>query len=549
MKKLLKGTLAVTLAGAMCVSFAFAGGNQQDSGAARGTGAAKPALKADGTPYIQVTAGVGADVGDLDPWNVQGSKSDWTLAVFESLMTRESVGGPSKLLLAKSYVKKDNYTYTFTLYDNIHDSNGNHITADDVVYCYDFMKASGRVGKIGYLEKATKIDDYTVELLFNTNAIGIVEEITQKAIVSAKEMRARNNVMAADCVATGPYKVTDYVSGSYIVLEKDANYWQKDRSLSPRPSLANADKVTLKYIASSSQLAIAMQTGEIDGITYLSGSEAARFIDSSGKPLPGYNVKTYLDTNTFQLFINMSDRAPNGRLARSPELRKAFFESIDAKGLLEGILDNRGVIPHSFSNDQYPDYGKTWDSKPYFDYNVQQARADARAAGYNNEPIILATFNASPYKEMAEAIQGYALEAGINVRIYPFDVAQTNTVRNDPTAWDVMLRTTNSPDLVVNCWNYTQQAESYNGVTFNYYKDDKLQQMLQTCVTVDGHTDANMDAFHDYFASTATARGLVAQYFYSIWKDAKTDIYISRSGYNMPTADTYSANWVSVEDR
>lgn len=57
-------------------------------------------------------------------------------------------------------------------------------------------------------------------------------------------------------VGTGPFKFKEWVRGSHIVFERNADYWD-----APRPYL---DKLIVRFIPDASARAIAIETGEID---------------------------------------------------------------------------------------------------------------------------------------------------------------------------------------------------------------------------------------------------------------------------------------------
>jgi hypothetical protein len=95
-------------------------------------------------------------------------------------------------------------------------------------------------------------------------------------------------------------------------------------------------------------------------------------------------------------------------------------------------------------------------------------------------------------------------------------------------------------------WAYMQDARNWNGVTRNYYKDEQYQSLLEKAMSVEGYSPESIGAFHDYMKSTATARGVMVQNYYSIWKEGAADIYRSRSGYALPTAFIFSDSWQRV---
>jgi ABC-type transport system substrate-binding protein len=533
-------------------AFLFAGGGQQSSGSTGGNASpSAPVVPAalvnsgitqntSTSKKVRVVAGSFADVGVLDPYDSAGASVCYKTVVYEYLGIRNGLGGPLQLVLAKKTDKVDDFTFDIEIYDYIYDSKGNHITADDIVYCYDYMRRSGRVSKMGNLKSMTKTGDYTLRMILTNSSVGVYEDMMQRPIVSKKEYEAARENFTGEGYGTGPYAISNYVAGSSITIKKRADYWQKDPSLIPRSQWANVEELQIQFIGSTSQLAIAMQTGQIDGILYMSGSDSAYFVDTAGKVAAGYNVVVYQDNNTFQFLVNMES---SKLLSKNKDLREALFKSIDPNGLIDGTLGGRGSVAHDYGNNSFPDYETSWDREDYFSYDENAARALVRSSGYKGEELVFSTYNTTPYKEIAELVQAYAGIAGINIKIYPIETSQVNTILNDPKLYDIFMITTNASDYIVNCWAYLLDARNWNGATRNMYKDEKLQSLLETAMSVEGHTPANIRAYHDYLKNTGTVRGVIVQNFYSIWTENVKDVYRNRNGYAMPTAFIYSDNW------
>ena len=71
--------------------------------------------------------------------------------IMQHLMVCESRGADTRTCLAKSVEDMGGRCTRVTLYDNIYDSDGNHITADDAIFSYDTMgNAPATSYMIGY---------------------------------------------------------------------------------------------------------------------------------------------------------------------------------------------------------------------------------------------------------------------------------------------------------------------------------------------------------------------------------------------------------------
>ena len=72
----------------------------------------------------------------------------------------------TKGVLAKNWTQKDDTTYEVELYDYIHDTEGNPITASDIKFCFDSALATKNYSKLEVIDSVTVLDDYKVEFKF-----------------------------------------------------------------------------------------------------------------------------------------------------------------------------------------------------------------------------------------------------------------------------------------------------------------------------------------------------------------------------------------------
>ena len=545
MKKLIALLLALTMVLSLVACGSSGTGEEAAANQPVAEGPAEAPEVATPDGGIKVVAGTNLNPGTMEPYNSQGAKMAWRDSVYECLARRAYLGGELELILAKSYTQVDDVTYDIEIYDYIYDSEGNHMTASDVVYCYNYMKDSGVVSKMGNLESITATGDYTVRMVLTSTKLGTFEDMMMRPLVTEAAFEACGQKMTDKAVGTGHYAVTDYAEGSYVTLTKRDDYWQKDAALVASPSQANADVITIQTVGSTSQLAIALQSGSIDGILYMSGSDTSYFCEPDGTPVEGYFVENYLDTNTYQLFYNMDEAYPS--VVHDQKIRQALFESIDISGLM-AILDNRCEAVADYANRIYPDYQQSWEDD-YFAYDPDHAKQLLEEAGYNGEAIRLAAYNDTPYKDIAEAIQGYAGAVGLNVELYLYDQTQGTAVLKDHSLWDVYMLTTLSMDYIVNCWSYMFDANNWGGTTAFGLDDAQFQDLLNVARTAEGHTPENLDAFHYYVKDQAYARGLMAQYFYTIWQDGVVDVYRNCNSYAMPGCFTFAEDYVSLTEK
>ena len=129
--------------------------------------AAPAATEAPAAPAIPalVNAAIAADPGDLAPWVGMSYGRIMVLhTLYEYLFDLAKAGDPLTPYIAKSWEKTGDKTFVVTLFDNVYDSAGNHLTAADAAYSYNTAMQLGNLRPLGDIESVKATGDYTVNL-------------------------------------------------------------------------------------------------------------------------------------------------------------------------------------------------------------------------------------------------------------------------------------------------------------------------------------------------------------------------------------------------
>ena len=268
MKKFRK-IVAIGLTVAMSVGLLSGCGSSGGSSSDKGAGSSS------GGTVDKVTIGLNDNWNDISPF---GTMSAMRTAImynfYEYAAVRKDFGcslEDMELECAKEINKVDDLTYDVVFYDNIKDAAGNEITAEDYAWSATEMKKAGNYEKLtSYLDSVTAKDTYTAEIKLSDNPLGTIEYILNIVpVISKKAYEDSGDGMTTKPVTTAAYQVKEMIAGSTITLEKNKDYWQTDDSKRSSVSTTNVDTIVYKVVTEASQMATAIQTGDIDVAQYM----------------------------------------------------------------------------------------------------------------------------------------------------------------------------------------------------------------------------------------------------------------------------------------
>ncbi len=223
--------------------------------------------------------GVVGTFDSLNPFIVRGTAPQglglgpFTL-VYESLMLR-SWDEPFTLygLLAESVeVPDDRSAIIFTLRPEARWQDGEPVTADDVLFSYETLRAKGRPHHRTYyakVAKAEKLGPRRVRFVFAPGPEGHTDRemplimglmpVLPKHIWQGRDF---NQTTLTPPVGSGPYRVENVEPGRSITYRRDPGYWGRDVSV--QRGLYNFDVIRVDYYRDDSAALQALRAGQFD---------------------------------------------------------------------------------------------------------------------------------------------------------------------------------------------------------------------------------------------------------------------------------------------
>ncbi len=166
--------------------------------------------------------------------------------------------------------------------------------------------------------KTTCQGPYAATVRFPGTVAALAAQFDSVAILSANSPRKESAVL-------GPFQLGEYKPGTYVLLERNPNYWKRDANGRTLPYL---DSIRLEIQQNRELELLRFRRGELDMINQLDPDMYDRL--SAEMPHSALDAGPSLDWET--VFFNQVENAP------LPEYKRAWFRSSDfRRGISEAI--------------------------------------------------------------------------------------------------------------------------------------------------------------------------------------------------------------------
>lgn len=516
------------------------GGGTTSSGATGESGSSSASNASTGTATAPTGGGDGVlDVGytttpdSLTPFRPETNRD----APYMNLMCESlAVVNSNKELepwIATDWSTEDNgFTYTININQGVTDSAGNAITASDIVWFISTAKEKALKPVFAKVESVIQTGDYSLEVKLTSNIVGTFEKIlVDTYAISQTAFEASSDEFGSVLISTSPYEVTDFTANSILTMELRDDYWQDINNL-PESVRPMVEIISFHAIPEASQMGIALETGVIDIAMRVDTSTGVQFVGNEN-----YTVELTDGTQGWQLFFSGADTSV---CANDVNLRQAICYAIDANGLVTGLCAGYGTPMHDAHSSTLIGYNTEWENEEYYPYDVEKAKELLEKSGYNGETLSILATSASFSQRLAQMIQSYLLQIGINVELNIVDMALYTSMRLDGTQYDMVINTVGGIYLP-DAWSIRYDPAAYASGDATSRHDYDLADLLYATWTPDGWTQENIDKVHEYLRDSAIVYGMVNPQTMTIWRndiDLQNEVK-ETAGYIAPAASTY----------
>jgi peptide/nickel transport system substrate-binding protein len=307
----------------------------------------------------------------------------------------------------------DNKGLVMTLRQGVKFQDGEPMDAAAVKFSLERhlnMPGSNRKAEISALKSIEIVDDHTVKLVLDKPFAPLLAQLTDRAgmIVSPKAVEAEGDKFGEHPVCAGPYKFSERVAQDRIVLERFADYWNKDA--------IHFDRILYQPIADTTVRLANLQSGGLDLIERM----AATDLDAVRKDS---RLKTAMITSL--AYNGITINTGNGERAKNPlgqdkRVREALELAIDRDALNQVVYNGEFAPGNQWEPPSNPWYVKGMPIPPR---DVAKAKSLLAAAGAPHPSFTLMTPTTTDTLRAAQVIQSMVGEAGFDMKIQATEFA------------------------------------------------------------------------------------------------------------------------------
>lgn len=401
--------------------------------------------------------------------------------LFNYTMRGELVG-----FVAESYeVNEEKTEYTVKIRDNLFFSDGEQLTADDVVYTYE-LNASAELASNRHSMLTTlvgtddttgtlvegeelgieKIDDLTVkftlkqpteEFTFLANQRNYL--IVPEHVVSNYEIAELENLNFYENIpGSGQLIFESQIEGERMELRANTNYARGELQF---------DRVVIKVVPTTNMLSTFM-ADEAD-VCFLAGSSSLPMVDlEMARAQENFTVEEVASLGAVELTLNNQDEDLS-----DVNIRRAIAYAIDRQKLIDVLLNGMGSMAYSPYSQNHEYFCEEID---YISYDPEMATQLLDEAGWDYSRVLTLAVpsNNTERQDIAALIQQMLGEVGVQIEVVNCDTATLFSSLSSGE-YDMGLCSTGGSPIVS---DFAVCYQPGNGVCFSNVADDSMYELF-----------------------------------------------------------------------
>ena len=345
-----------------------------------------------------------------------------TNCVYDNLLVIDKENGGYKYVLAESVEYADDTTLNIKLKDGIYFTNGEPLTADDVLFTLERLAISSRFATnfaCVDFENTVVVDDLNLQVKLNNVYAPLLSYLAGygAAIMNRDYFNSvSEEEFARHPIGTGAFKFVEWVAGSSLTLERNEEYW------GDKPAYS---KLIVRFIPESTTRFIELETGNVDGIGDLAGTDMDRM---SNGGVPGAVLYAVESNNVATIEMNKQNE-----ILTDKNVRLAIAHAVDWAGLVQTVYGSSAVLADSI----FAPSTKYYVPAGTYEYNPDLAKQYLADAGYPNGGLTFTCVTTAGVDlQTMEIIQAYLSQIGITLDVEMTDFG-TMISKSVQAAYDI----------------------------------------------------------------------------------------------------------------
>ena len=298
------------------------------------------------------------------------------------------------------------------------------LTAEDIVFTYNRLNTSPKklLAYFDHVDQVEAADSHTVVFYMKHYFAewdyrfgwGYYSAIHPKEVADAGANNWKN------VNGTGPYMLTDFISGNSNIYIKNPDYWDKEKIGGTEYKLPFVDKITYRTIKDEATFITALRTGKLDML------EAIRWqnVDSLKKSAPQLQWNRWLNQSGTFMAMRIDVDGP----FKDIRVRRALNYAVNKDEIVKAYYNGNAEL---FAYPQHPDYVgyfEPLDKQPasvqeLFKYDPAKAKKLLAEAGFPKgftTKVQVCSCNPD-HMDLLPLVAGYLEQVGVKLEIQPLE--------------------------------------------------------------------------------------------------------------------------------
>ena len=421
------------------------------------------------------------DFNDFNPWGFSAVNLEVYDQVFSRLLWKDGKGKEHPDLAESWDIAADTRSIRLRMRKNARWHDGKECTAQDFVAMFGYLKdpvlgkyvgAQKIQGLMAPVKDVRAVDKFTLEMQFD-KPVPYVTDILDYWFAVRIEDPGDPRFLKKLPAGTGPFKMTEWVSGQYAKFARSPDYYQKD--------LPYLNQFVFRRLAQAETLIPNLKSGAVDDVLITSLADVAPLqADKSYVVAPNEN-----SGSVFNIIVNVR-KPPFDK----KEVRQALSYSLNRAGMAQSAFFgvSRPVTSPFYSPSSLAYRANLVNAHPF---DLQKAAALLERAGVRNLEMTINATPAWPQMKLFSLIwQADLARIGGRLTVNEvesaqfYDIGGADDLRGNAVHPWINARTTRDPAIFFNT-----QA-SYRGDEKNPYgyRNARLQKLID-----DGAVETNVN--------------------------------------------------------